>query len=112
MIPSSGDLARKEAKKGETTVSIDSRSDTSPGRSSVKELALERKLGWVATSKAHQRSGLAELVIRTSLEDAAKATGLERTSLGATNEGLPVYRRMGYRPVVKFPFCGPERNRA
>ena len=69
-------------------------------------------VGWVATSKAHRRSGLAELVIRTSLEDATKATGLERTSLHATNEGLPVYTRMGYRPVVKFPFYGPERNRA
>ena len=107
-------------------MSIDSRSDTSPGRSSVKEFALERKLGLAETvglslsvvgptvamafnaslvaraagraaplafvgSSAHRRSGLAELVIRTSLEEATKATGLEQTSLHATNEGLPVY---------------------
>jgi len=71
------------------------------------------RVGWVATSKAHRRLGLAELVIRSSLEDARKTTGLERTILRATSEGLPVYTRMGYRPVVKFPFYGPdERNRA
>ena len=70
-------------------------------------------VGWVATSKAHRSLGLAELVIRTSLKDARKATGLERTILHATSEGQPVYTRMGYRPIVKFPFYGPdERNRA
>ena len=64
-------------------------------------------VGWVATSKAHRRLGLAELVMRTSLENARKATGVERTILHATNDGLPVYLRMGYRSVVKFPFFGP-----
>lgn len=65
-------------------------------------------IGWVATSKKHRRMGLAELVIRTSLEDARKATGLERTILHATDAGLPVYTRMGYRSVEKFPFYSPE----
>lgn len=65
-------------------------------------------VAWVATSKAHRRSGLAELVIRACLEDARRATGLERTILHATADGFPVYRRMGYRPVAKFPFYTHE----
>ena len=65
-------------------------------------------IGWVATSKSHRGMGLAELVIRACLEDARKATGLERTILHATDAGLPVYTRMGYRTVVKFPFYSPE----
>lgn len=36
-------------------------------------------IGWAATSKAYRGLGLAELVIRTCLEDARKATGFERT---------------------------------
>jgi hypothetical protein len=65
-------------------------------------------VAWVATSKAQRRSGLAELVIRTSLKDAKEATGLERTVLHATNDGRPVYENMGYRSVTKFPFYGPK----
>jgi GNAT superfamily N-acetyltransferase len=64
-------------------------------------------VGWVATAKAHRRQGLAELVIRSSLEDAKQATGLERTALHATSDGLPVYLKMGYRAVVRFPLYAP-----
>jgi hypothetical protein len=46
-------------------------------------------------------------VIRTCLEDARNATGLERTVLHATGDGQRVYLRMGYRGVVKFPFYAP-----
>ena len=68
-------------------------------------------VGWVATLKAYRRLGFAELVIRASLEDAGKATGLERTILHATNDGHPVYTRMGYRSVARFPFYKfVERN--
>jgi hypothetical protein len=66
----------------------------------------KRRLCWVATSKTHRGLGLAELVIRTSLEDAGKSTGIERTILHATDDGFPVYLRMGYRSVVKFPLYG------
>jgi hypothetical protein len=61
-------------------------------------------VGWVATAKRYRRLSLAELVIRASLEDAREATRLERTVLHATNEGRPVYTRMGYRSVVSFPY--------
>lgn len=69
-------------------------------------------VAWVATSKTHRRKGLAELVIRACLNDAQEATGIKRTVLHATDEGFPVYQRIGYRPVVKFPlytfkFCIP-----
>ena len=63
-------------------------------------------VAWVASAKRYRRLGLAELVIRTSLEDARKATGIERTILHATEDGVSVYRRMGYRSVVKFPLYG------
>jgi GNAT superfamily N-acetyltransferase len=66
-------------------------------------------VAWVATSKGHRGLGLAELVIRTSLEAARKATGIERTVLHATKYGYPVYQRIGYRSVVKFPMYGPKQ---
>jgi len=67
-------------------------------------------VAWVATSKTHRRLGLAELVIRASLEDARKATGIERTVLHATEDGFPVYLRMGYRSVVRFPLYGTSER--
>jgi GNAT superfamily N-acetyltransferase len=65
-------------------------------------------VGWVATAKKHRGQGLAELVIRKSLEDARSVTGLERTVLHATKDGQPVYARIGYRPVVKFSCYAPK----
>jgi predicted acetyltransferase len=59
-------------------------------------------VGFVATALVHRRRGLAELVMRRSLEDATRATGITRTVLHATADGYPVYRRMGYRPVDEF----------
>ena len=82
------------------------------GRAASGALALpiENSLyvGWVATAKSYRRMSLAELVMRHFLEEARSATGLERTWLHATADGLPVYLRMGYRAVVKFPFYGPK----
>lgn len=67
-------------------------------------------VAWVATSKAHRRLGLAELVIRASLEDARKATGIELTILHATKDGFTVYLRMGFRSVAKFPSYGSSEK--
>lgn len=44
-------------------------------------------VGWVATAKTHRRKGLAEMVMRESLAEAKKATGLDRTVLHATADG-------------------------
>jgi GNAT superfamily N-acetyltransferase len=65
-------------------------------------------VGWVATAKAFRGLGLAELIIRACLEDARKSSGLERTFLHATADGLPLYRTMGYQPLAKFLFYGPR----
>ena len=60
-------------------------------------------VAWMATANQYRRRGLAELVMRHSLEAATSETGLTRTVLHATEIGLPVYQRMGYRPVASFP---------
>jgi len=65
-------------------------------------------VGWVVTAPEYRRRGLAELVMRRSLADAGRATGLERTFLHATESGLPLYLRMGYHPVATFPMWEPS----
>ena len=56
----------------------------------------------VATHPDHQRKGYAGAVMRHSLQQSQKATGLSRTVLHATEAGFPVYQRMGYRSVARF----------
>ena len=65
-------------------------------------------VGFVATALAHRRRGLAELVMRRSVEDATRATGITRTALHASAAGYPVYIRMGYRPVDEFAVYVPR----
>jgi hypothetical protein len=65
-------------------------------------------VGGVATALAHRRRGLVALVMRRSLEDATRATGLTRTALHATADGYPVYLRMGDRPVDEFWLFVPK----
>lgn len=65
-------------------------------------------IGFVATAIEHRRRGLAELVMRRSLEDATRETGITRTALHATSDGYAVYRRMGYRPVDEFSMYVPS----
>jgi GNAT superfamily N-acetyltransferase len=65
-------------------------------------------VGFVATALTYRRRGLAELVMRRSLEAARQATGLTRTALHATADGYPVYLRMGYRPVETFALFVPR----
>jgi GNAT superfamily N-acetyltransferase len=65
-------------------------------------------VGFVATALAYRRRGLAELVMRRSLEAARQATGLTGTALHATADGYPVYLRMGYRPVKTFALFVPR----
>jgi GNAT superfamily N-acetyltransferase len=65
-------------------------------------------VGFVATALAYRRRGLAELVMRRSLEDATRDTGITRTALHATADGYPVYIRMGYRPVDAFSLYVPS----
>jgi len=56
----------------------------------------------VATVHEFRGLGCAEAVMRRSLEEAAAATGLSRTTLHATAMGRPLYLRMGYHDTASF----------
>lgn len=56
----------------------------------------------VATLPGQRRRGFAEEVTRQSLAAAARASGLSRTVLHATEVGLSMYEQMGYRGVTSF----------
>ena len=59
----------------------------------------------VATSPHARRKGYGEAVVRHALETAYEATGIRRTVLHATEDGYPLYLRLGYRPTGKFMGC-------
>ena len=59
-------------------------------------------VAYAATALAHRRKGLAELVMRRSIEHAMRDTGITRTVLHATADGCSMYMKMGYRPVEEF----------
>jgi GNAT superfamily N-acetyltransferase len=59
-------------------------------------------LALVATVEDARKKGYGEAVVRHSLQTAHQATGLTRTILHATEDGRPVYTRLGYRPVGDF----------
>jgi hypothetical protein len=59
-------------------------------------------VGFVATLPHKQKRGYAEAVMRYSLSEAQKATGIQRSLLHATKEGYPIYLRMGYRETARF----------
>jgi GNAT superfamily N-acetyltransferase len=59
----------------------------------------------VATSPDARRKGYGEAVVRYALQRAHEATGIRRTVLHATEDGHPIYLRLGYRPTGKFMGC-------
>jgi GNAT superfamily N-acetyltransferase len=65
-------------------------------------------LALVATLPGKQRKGYGEAVVRKALYEGAKATGLTRTVLHATQAGAPVYERIGYRKVCTIQAFGLE----
>jgi hypothetical protein len=52
-----------------------------------------------------RRKGHGEAVVRHALQTAHEATGIRRTVLHATEDGYPIYLRLGYHPTVKFMGC-------
>ncbi len=56
----------------------------------------------VATAHEFRRLGCAEAVMRRSLEEATKTTGLMRTVLHASSMGRSLYSQMGYHDTVPF----------
>lgn len=65
-------------------------------------------VAYVATLEEHRKRGYAEAVMRHGLAEARELWGLERTVLHASDEGHPVYLRMGYRDVTRFGFYMPD----
>ena len=63
-------------------------------------------LALVATAPEAQRKGYGEATVRKALYEGAKATGLTRTVLHATEAGFPVYKRIGYKSVATIGFYG------
>jgi len=57
-------------------------------------------VGLVATAREFRRQGCAEAVMRRSLQDAGRKTGLSRTVLHASPMGRPLYLQMGYHDTV------------
>ncbi|WP_437627707.1 GNAT family N-acetyltransferase [Sorangium sp. So ce1151] len=68
-----------------------------------------RYVGFVVTTPEHRRKGYAEAAMRSCLDDALSATGIQRTVLHATDIGRPVYEGMGYRAVTRFAFYTPPQ---
>ncbi|MBT2410632.1 GNAT family N-acetyltransferase [Streptomyces sp. ISL-12] len=60
----------------------------------------------VATDPQWQRRGYGEAVTRKALHEGARATGLTRATLHATEAGAPVYPRIGFRPNSPIRFYG------
>ncbi|MEU7414260.1 GNAT family N-acetyltransferase [Streptomyces sp. NPDC042638] len=58
----------------------------------------------VATAPEWERRGYGEAVTRKALYEGAKATGLTRATLHATEAGAPVYPRIGFRPNSPIHF--------
>jgi len=65
-------------------------------------------LALVATVPDARRKGYAQAVVRHSLQRAHETTGLTRTILHATNAGLSVYERLGYRATAQFTLYFPQ----
>lgn len=59
-------------------------------------------VAFVATLPEHRRKGYAQIVIRHCLSQAEQKYGKSRTILHATSMGVPVYQKLGYKPVAYF----------
>ena len=56
----------------------------------------------VATVPLYQRRGYGEAMMRHALDQAREQSGIERTVLQSTPQGLDLYRRMGYSVITNL----------
>jgi ribosomal protein S18 acetylase RimI-like enzyme len=56
----------------------------------------------VGTLPQYRRKGYGEAVMRRALDEARTESGLERSVLQSSAEGLHLYQRMGYRSVARY----------
>ncbi|NEP43282.1 MAG: GNAT family N-acetyltransferase [Okeania sp. SIO2H7] len=59
-------------------------------------------LAWVATLPEYRNKGYAKKVVWHSVEKAQENSGISSSVLHATEEGFPVYKKLGYSPVASF----------
>lgn len=57
---------------------------------------------WIATLPEYRNKGYAKKVVWRSLETAREKTGISSSVLHATEEGFPVYKKLGFSPVSSF----------
>lgn len=67
-------------------------------------------VGLVATLPDYQRQRYGEAVMRHAIEQASLAQGPKRVVLHATEEGKPLYARMGFRDVASFNAYYPSKG--
>ncbi len=56
----------------------------------------------VATVPGEQGKGYGEAIVRRAIEDAQSRYAVEASVLQTSVAGMPLYRRLGYRPVAEF----------
>jgi ribosomal protein S18 acetylase RimI-like enzyme len=56
----------------------------------------------VATLPDHRRKGCAETLVRHAVAHVERSQGISLSVLQATQEAVPLYRRMGYQTVTHF----------
>jgi GNAT superfamily N-acetyltransferase len=56
----------------------------------------------IATLPAFRARGFGEAIMRHAIQAAKEKSGLDRTVLQATRQGLHMYERVGYRSVTRF----------
>lgn len=59
-------------------------------------------VGWVATRKSFQRSGFGEAIMRHVINAAKARFGSAPSLLHSTFDGIPLYRRLGFRECARF----------
>ncbi|MCP5118935.1 MAG: GNAT family N-acetyltransferase [bacterium] len=62
----------------------------------------------VATLPEYRGKGVAEKITRYALDQAREMTGIERSVLQSSKQGLGLYERMGYRVVTQFAIYTAE----
>ena len=65
-------------------------------------------LYWVATEPDAQGAGYAEAAMRYALGESRDLWGIPRVLLQATDRGVSLYERMGFRRIVRFEFYTDE----
>jgi ribosomal protein S18 acetylase RimI-like enzyme len=97
-------LGRLDVMRAPHIVSVVAELDGSPAAAAM--VILTHGIGgiyWVGTVPAARGKGLAELVTR-AVGNAAFDMGARLVVLQASPMGEPVYRRMGYREVTRYPY--------